>query len=86
MHLSTPEQVFDWFARNTRSDFIFLCDYNFRGDKVNGFELISRLGLSNRSILVTNSYEDDSLLKLCRSVGVRLLPKDLAPYVPLRTV
>jgi signal transduction histidine kinase len=62
---------------------VFLIDFEFKTSPVDGIALIQELSLGNRSVLVT-SHDDDSVVRdRAMSLGVVIVPKALAGYVPL---
>ncbi len=83
VHLSTPSQVQE-IPKDSIS--FFLMDYELLGYKENGLDLIEQFSLQDKSCLVTSRFEEESLLKRCQSLGVRLIPKSLAGSVPIHFV
>lgn len=77
-----------WLSREQNPRAIFFVDYEFIGQRgsqnFNGLDIIERNGIARRSILVTSRYEEIPLRDRAESLGVKLLPKSLAPIVPLR--
>ncbi len=63
---------------------LYLCDYELLGDPDNGLDLIEKLGVQARAILVTSRYEEPQVQARCAQLGVRLIPKGLAGYVPIK--
>lgn len=62
---------------------LFLVDYEFIGSKENGLSWIMRHNLASKSVLVTSRYEEPSIRSLCERIGLKLLPKGLAAYLPI---
>jgi len=63
---------------------LFLLDYEL-GDKAEtGLSLAKRFGIGRQSILVTSRHEEKEILAACDSLGMRVIPKNLCPLVPLR--
>lgn len=72
--------------RAVRSGIAFgrlLIDYELIGEKETGIDLIRRLGIAHRSVLVTSRFEDDTVRSACGALGIKLLPKGLASQVPI---
>ncbi len=63
---------------------LFLIDYELIGQAETGLDLIERLRIANRSLLVTSRFEDPNILRRCRKLGIKLLPKSLAGVVPIQ--
>lgn len=87
MHFTSPEAIISWHqdvdARAHAGDIIFLCDYELLGYKKNGLEIIEELNIASQAILVTSRFEEPHVKKECLRLGVRLLPKSLAGFVPI---
>ena len=85
---STPEDFRKHLAKNTEAvkSSIFLVDYEFLNSQSNGLDLIEQLGIENRSFLVTSRYDEPNILSRCESLGVRQIPKTMAPFVPITTI
>ncbi len=84
-HFSTPQEVEEWmaneFSQTTQTTFLF--DYELLGANTNGLALIEKLGISNQSILVTSRYEEQKIRETCKRLGVKLIPKGMAGFVPI---
>ncbi len=62
---------------------IFLIDFEFLGHSVDGLELIEKLNLQEKAILVTSHYDETEVRRRCERLNVKILPKALAGFVPL---
>jgi len=88
INFSSPDECILWF--NSTQDmmkdktFTFLCDYEFLNHTIRGLDVIEKLGIGTKSILVTSHYEEDDVQKRCASLAVRLIPKLLAGFVPIK--
>jgi hypothetical protein len=84
---STTEEFSEWMAANpkrNRRTFCFI-DYEFPHGVENGLELIERLSIQSRSFLVTNRFEERSVLEVCARLRVRMIPKTMLGFVPIET-
>ncbi len=63
---------------------LFLCDYEFLGEQMNGVELIQELGINQHAILVTSHFDEPAVQQACNALGIRMIPKSLAGFVPIR--
>ena len=62
----------------------FLMDYEILGETgANGLDLISELGIEDRSCLVTSHDEDPAVIAGCVGLGVKMIPKSLSGMVPV---
>ncbi len=62
---------------------MFLIDYELLDQNITGLDIIEELKISNRAILVTSRYEESKIRARCESLGVRLIPKAIASFVPI---
>ena len=81
--ISSIEKFVEWAQENKTNVFLFLIDYEFLGQNINGLDGIERAKISTKSILVTSRYEELPIRNRCASFNVKIIPKGLAPYIPL---
>lgn len=83
---SSGVKLGQWISENkTQSQSsLYLVDYEFLGQPTNGLELIEKFSLSTQSILVTSRYEEKNILNKCEELKVKLIPKGMAPLVPIK--
>lgn len=84
-HFTSPHAIVSWYNENRHSkkSYLFLCDYELLGNKENGLDVIEQLGIGSSSILVTSRFEEEPVKANCERLGVKLLPKNLAGFVPI---
>jgi len=87
-HFYSPEEFLEWQksapALGSESNTTYLFDYEFKGSRSTGLDLVERLKeRSGRVFLVTSRYDDGVIQRRLASRGLRLLPKSLATHVPL---
>jgi signal transduction histidine kinase len=85
-HFSTAEDLSSWYATQEaelQDCTLYLCDYELLGSKQSGLDVIKKLNLGGRAILVTSHFEEKDLQVECQQIGVKLLPKNLAGVVPI---
>jgi signal transduction histidine kinase len=63
---------------------LFLIDYNLSQQGLNGIDVIQDLGISEKSILVTNYFEEPEVLAKISSRNLNLIPKTMAEFVPIQ--
>ncbi|HEU5281906.1 MAG TPA: ATP-binding protein [Gammaproteobacteria bacterium] len=85
LSFSMPDQLSLWVNSNkgALNNSLFLIDYEFLGSDQVGLDLIQYLGIKSQSILITSHYEERDLRARCESLGVQLIPKDMAALVPI---
>ncbi len=81
IHFSSPDKFREWHF-DFKAD-IYLIDYEFLGSSETGLNLIEECDLQKKSILVTSRFEEEKIQERCLSLGVRLIPKGLASYIPI---
>lgn len=86
IHISTPKQLEEWLNINDSNQTSFLCDYEFIGHSVNGLDLIEKLGIANKSILVTSRFDEQHIKDRCIKLGVKLIPKMMSEIAPIKFV
>lgn len=84
-HLSfTSVQDFkDWQEKENPQDVIYLIDYEFLNQKMNGLELIEALQIQNKSVLVTSRFEEPHVKEKTEQLGLKMIPKTLSSIVPI---
>jgi signal transduction histidine kinase len=82
---STGEQLTALHAKlNGKSgSYTYLCDYELLGESKNGLDLIEKLGIQSQSTLVTTHFENLEIQERAKKLGVKIVPKALARFVPL---
>ncbi|MFZ4402869.1 MAG: sensor histidine kinase [Pseudobdellovibrionaceae bacterium] len=74
-------------SEKPKADFnpiLFLVDYEFLNQTQNGLNLIEDLGIASQAILVTSRFEEPSVRRRCEKLGVKLIPKNMASFVPIQ--
>jgi signal transduction histidine kinase len=87
LHFSNGADFSRWVGSHYQRavDTLFLLDLELAREAETGMDLIERYGLGSSAVVVTSRYEDPALIERCIRQGCRLLPKPLAPIVPIRT-
>lgn len=80
-HFSNFNDASEWLKDNKADT--YLIDYEFVGAKQTGLDFIKTHNLMERAILVTSRYEEEHVQKDCERLGVGLVPKGLAVYIPI---
>lgn len=65
---------------------LYLVDFELLNQNATGLEIIEELGISQQSVLVTSRYEEANIQEKCEKMGVRLIPKSMADFVPMQIV
>lgn len=81
MHVSTPamlEQVF-----KEQKPELYLVDYEFLGESETGLDVIERLGIASKAVLVTSRYEEPQVAEHCIRLGMKLISKRISSLVPI---
>ena len=84
-HLATPDAFREWVsAKKNPHNAIYLVDYELLGYDESGLDLIEFFQIQERAVLVTSHYEEDDVISRCVALGVRMVPKSMARFVPIR--
>ena len=85
VHFSGPVELREWARANPEKAGAAIClfDYELLGYQETGLSLAQEIGLSGRTILVTSRYEERHIIDECRRLGVGMIPKGLAGFVPI---
>jgi nitrogen-specific signal transduction histidine kinase len=84
IHFSSPAEVISWHQNKSHHDAIcYLCDYEFLNHDKTGLDIIRELNIAKESVLVTSRFEEDRVRFKCETLGVRMIPKNLAGFVPI---
>lgn len=79
----SPQDLLTWEKSNLAGTNIFLIDYEFIGCKENGLNIIEKLNIADRSYLVTSRHEDIHVREGCEKIGLKIIPKTFAVYIPI---
>lgn len=83
-HFSSPDEFQLWHQKQYElSNFLCLFDYEFCGATKNGLDIICDLKIQKHALLVTSHFEENDVRNRCAELGVRLIPKNLAGFVPI---
>ena len=64
-------------------NYLFLIDYELLGQPKTGLDIIEQLGIAKHSILVTSRYEELKIRERCEIMGIQIIPKTMAGFVPI---
>lgn len=84
-HFENETDFENWFlqAKPDQNKTNYFFDYELIGNRRSGLDIIETHGLAASSILVTSHYENEDIQKRCLKNGVRMIPKELAGFVPI---
>jgi signal transduction histidine kinase len=84
-HFCHGQHLRDWVAVDPEraSRALFLVDYELIHSQETGLDMIVELNAHSRSILVTSKYENKDVRNGCQDLGVKIIPKCVAPFVPV---
>ncbi len=78
-----PQDLLTSHKDNLSSINFFLIDYEFIGYNENGLDIIEKLNIADRSYLITSRYEDFHIRTRCEKIGLKIIPKAFAVYIPI---
>jgi FixJ family two-component response regulator len=84
----SPQEFILWYEENKKKygHVVFLFDYELLGFDRNGLEIADEMGIAGDTILVTSRFEEDGVHQSCGRLGVKMVPKNLAMFVPLHVI
>lgn len=85
-HFTDPKLFMKEYSDHSilsKSQYLFLVDYEFIGSDINGLDIIEKLKIASLSVLVTSRTGDQNVIQRCESLGVVCIPKGLASIVPV---
>lgn len=65
-------------------EFLILADYDLGHGCDSGLDVIRKLGVCDRSVVMSSNAEDADLIRECKVSAVPLVPKALQPYIPIQ--
>lgn len=85
INFSNVQGLRDFYRKDylRHEDVLFLMDFEILNESITGLDLIEELGTAKDSILVTSRFEEPEVLSRCDALGVKLIPKPLAGFVPM---
>lgn len=83
-HFSSVETLQSWFEEYSHDckHTLFLMDFDLQCES-DGLDAISKLGVAERSILVTSYSRNSDVRRRCERMGVQLLPKGSIGHIPI---
>jgi hypothetical protein len=83
---SFANELRDYFHRELKAKLdkcLFLMDYELLNQDRSGLDVVEELKIANHAILVSSYYEDPAINKRITKLGMRMIPKSLATFVPI---
>jgi len=85
-HFYEPPAFIEYCKTSRSEHDLFLVDYELVNSKETGLDMIEQLDLKTQSILVTSRYEEPEIRERIKELGVKIIPKSFAPYIPIPMV
>lgn len=84
-NFATTQELHRWCHENPvlMKQALFLLDFELLGSDQNGLDVANSLDISDRSVLVTSRFEEQKIRERCLRLGMKLIPKGLAGFVPI---
>lgn len=82
---SRADEMLEWqMSGKAPADVIYLCDYQLNHQTRNGLDVIEELSIQDRAVLITGHFEEREIRERCAFLGVRMVPKELIGFIPIR--
>ncbi|MBI4405333.1 MAG: hypothetical protein HY537_14310 [Deltaproteobacteria bacterium] len=82
IHFENVQAFLRWHNIQSPSECLYLIDYEFADENLSGTQVIERLALGQKAILVTGLYDRKDIRAECERLNIKLLPKPLISVVP----
>jgi len=86
VHLYSLQDLMDWCRSHAVTGSLFLIDYEFYGFDGNGLTVIDELGIAGHSCLVTSRHDDVKIRDYSEKIGLKIIPKTYAVYIPIQLI
>lgn len=85
-HFPNGDDLRKWRTKQNKisGPMLILCDYEILGSSETGLDIIKELRWQDYTVLVTSRFEEKHVSQQCKNLGIRLLPKNLAGFVPIK--
>jgi len=84
VNFASAHEMSLWHSEITSdSEVFYLIDYELKGQEWTGLDMIRKLGIADRSILVTSRFEEVVDIQSFKDLDLRLLPKIFLSAIPL---
>ena len=80
-HFHAPSAFIEYCKTLCSEQDLFLVDYELINSVKTGLDLIEQLDLKKQAILVTSRYEELEIRERIKTLGVKIIPKNFAPYI-----
>jgi len=82
-HFYEPSNFAEYCKASHSKHDLFLVDHELINSRETGLDLIEQLDLKDQAILVTSRYEESEIRERIRMLGIKIIPKNFAPYIPI---
>lgn len=74
----------NWYGQQKQvQNILYLVDYELLNQNQTGLDIIDELGIGKYSIIISSRYEEIKIREQCEKLGVKLIPKAMAGFVPM---
>jgi signal transduction histidine kinase len=84
LHFRKGQEFESWYQAHKAQPIKVLSDYELLGELKTGLDLLESLAVKSRGVLITSHYERQDIIERCAAEGIKLLPKSLVTYLPIR--
>jgi len=87
INFTAPKDFFEWRSKYKMelTSFLYLVDLEFLDYNKTGLKIIEECGIQQSSVLVTSHFENIDVHAKCEQLGIKIIPKDLAVFVPINS-
>ena len=81
-HFMDNDKFIIWYQKQKHPVFV-LMDYELADNKKSGLDIIEQLRITKNVILVTSHFEDETVIKKCQKMAIKVIPKEFALHIPI---
>lgn len=85
-YFNTAKSFINWkktLNSGNKNNFVYLIDYEFSQEKLNGMDIINEINSFEHTFLVTSHAENFDIQNKCAQLNIKLIPKYFIPFIPL---
>jgi hypothetical protein len=87
INFTSPKDFLEWHSKYQTEflPFLYLVDLEFLNYSKTGIKIIEECGIQQNSVLVTSHFDNTDIHTQCEQLGIKIIPKDLAVFVPINS-
>lgn len=84
LNFYSPTETVKYYQHNKNDErLLFLIDYQYADDNINGIELIKSLSIIYHAVLVTGRSDELTIVEECKLLGIKIISKNMIDLVDI---